>query len=101
MNLGPYTYVTLSLAPEEPSHLNVAFHTGDIRVRARVIDERRPYLGFSTPEADVSISTTGSGPVTSKDLAAAREIHQAAAQYLADCERLHRRHPDAGRTSAA
>ncbi|MER7506658.1 hypothetical protein AB0L05_41615 [Nonomuraea pusilla] len=101
MNLGPYTYVTLSMAPEEPPHLNVAFHTCDISVNARMLDDRRPYLRFSTPEANVSISTTGSGAVTGKDVATAREIYQAAAQYLADCERLHDRQPDAGRTSAA
>ncbi|MEV1248573.1 hypothetical protein [Nonomuraea sp. NPDC049750] len=69
--------------------LIVSFHTSEVRVAARVIDERRPYLAFSTSEADVSVSTTGGGPVTDADLALAREIYSAAARYLADCERLH------------
>jgi hypothetical protein len=88
VNLGPYTYVTVSLAPEETPRLDVSFHTSEVRVRASVIDERRPYLAFSTPEAQVS-SATGLGPVTDADLTLAHDIHRAAAQYLADCERVH------------
>ena len=49
----------------------------------------RPYLAFSTPEADISVSTTGGGPITDADLTLAGEIYSAAAHYLADCERLH------------
>ncbi|MBE1589178.1 hypothetical protein ACFPOI_35280 [Nonomuraea angiospora] len=89
MSLGPYTYVTLSIAHPQSPRLNVSFHTSDLRVRSSVIDERRPYLAFTTSEADVSVSTTGGGPVTDADLTLAREIYNAAAHYLADCERLH------------
>ena len=89
MSLGPYTYVTLSMAHAQRSRLNVSFHTSEVRVRAHVIDERRPYLAFTKSEADVSVSTTGGGPVTDADLTLAREIYSAAARYLADCERLH------------
>ncbi|MFF4623675.1 hypothetical protein [Nonomuraea jabiensis] len=35
----------------------------------------------------MTVST--SGPVTDNDLTVAREIFNAAARYLADCERLH------------
>jgi hypothetical protein len=89
MSLGPYTYVTLSIAQAQTPRLIVSFHTNEVGVRAHVIDEHRPYLAFSTPEADVSVSTTGGGPVTDADLALARDIYSAAARYLADCERLH------------
>ncbi|HUR01088.1 MAG TPA: hypothetical protein VM347_00970 [Nonomuraea sp.] len=89
MSLGPYTYVTLSVTQAQSARLNVSFHTSEVQVAARVIDERRPYLAFSTSEADVSVSTTGGGPVIDADLALAREIYSAAAHYLADCERLH------------
>ncbi|WP_433498918.1 hypothetical protein ACQP1K_00720 [Sphaerimonospora sp. CA-214678] len=37
----------------------------------------------------MSISTTGSGAVTSTDLEIARQLFNAAASYLADRERLH------------
>ncbi|MEU8321006.1 hypothetical protein AB0C33_21850 [Nonomuraea sp. NPDC048881] len=99
MNLGPYTYVTVSLAPDETPRLDVSFHTSEVRVHARVIDERRPYLTFSTPETQVSFSATGLGPVTDADLTLAREIYRAAAQYLADCERLHAQQPATDKTT--
>ncbi|MFI7152596.1 hypothetical protein ACIBO2_47405 [Nonomuraea sp. NPDC050022] len=79
--------------------LIVSFHTSEVQVAARVIDERRPYLAFSTSEADVSVSTTGGGPVTDADLALAREIYSAAARYLADCERLHAEQPATGKAT--
>lgn len=98
MRLEPYTYVTLSMPHAgHRSRLTVSFHTDEVHARARVIDERRPYLAFSTPEANVSISTTGGGPVTDADLALARDIYAAAAQYLADCERLHDQQPATGK----
>ncbi|MET9339353.1 hypothetical protein [Nonomuraea sp. NPDC003804] len=85
----PYTYVTMSMQPDRAPRLSVSFHTADLRVRAGLLSKPRPYLELSTAEADVSISTTGAGPVSDADLATAREIFNAAATYLADCERLH------------
>ncbi|MEQ4720169.1 hypothetical protein [Nonomuraea sp. B19D2] len=92
MNLGPYAYVTLMMQPGEPTHLDVTFYASDLRVRSSVINERRPYLSITSPDAKVAVSTTGGGPVTDADLATAREIFNAAAQYLADCERFHAEH---------
>ncbi|MBE3012292.1 hypothetical protein IL992_24315 [Microbispora sp. NEAU-D428] len=40
----------------------------------------------------MTVSTTGAGPVSAEDLDIAREIFNAAARYLADCERLHAEH---------
>ncbi|GAA5085618.1 hypothetical protein HNP84_008609 [Thermocatellispora tengchongensis] len=86
----PYTYVTVSLAPDKAPRVSVAFHTPDVDVHAWVLNGRRPCLDLNTREANVSISTTGGGDgVTEQDLALAREIFSAAARYLADCERLH------------
>ncbi|WP_188188499.1 hypothetical protein [Nonomuraea sp. SYSU D8015] len=86
----PYTYVTLSMHPESAPHVGVSFHTSRLRVRAgMLLSNPRPYLEFGSHEADVHISTTGAGPVTDADLATAREIFNAAARYLADCECLH------------
>ncbi|MEV4159815.1 hypothetical protein [Nonomuraea dietziae] len=87
--LGPYTYVTLSVQPDATPRLGVSFYTAELRVRAGLLDKPRPYLEFCTAEADVSISTTGAGSVSAADLATARQIFNAAARYLADCERLH------------
>ncbi len=86
----PYTYVTLSLRPDSEPHVRVSFHTPHLRAGAGLLlDDPRPFLEFTSDEANVHISTTGAGPVTDADLATAREIFTAAARYLADCEQLH------------
>ncbi|GAA2214164.1 hypothetical protein GCM10009850_096280 [Nonomuraea monospora] len=86
----PYTYVTLSLQPDTAPHVGVSFHTPRLKVRAGILlSNPRPYLDFASHEANVHISTTGAGTVTDADLTLAREIFNAAARYLADCEQLH------------
>lgn len=89
MNLGHYAYLSLTLRPDEPNSVDVSFHTADLWIRTSVIKDVRPYLSIGTPEATVTISTTGAGPVTDADLATARQLAHTAARYLADCERLH------------
>ncbi|MFB4280721.1 hypothetical protein ACBJ59_35910 [Nonomuraea sp. MTCD27] len=90
MSSHPYTYVTLSLRPESTPHVGVSFHTPGLKVRAGLLlSSPRPYLELYSTEANVHISTTGAGPVTEADLTTAREIFNAAARYLADCEHLH------------
>ncbi|WP_055483140.1 hypothetical protein [Sphaerimonospora mesophila] len=89
MTRDPYTYVTVSIDTGGASRVGVSFYTPGLRVRADVLDSGRPYLDISSKTADVSISTTGASVVTSSDLEAARQIFNAAARYLADCERLH------------
>ncbi|MGW4424925.1 hypothetical protein [Streptosporangium sp. NPDC004631] len=92
MNIGdehkPYTYVTASI-DERITRLGVSFHTADLSVMALTVGGVRPALSFGSSEGQVTISTTGGGPVTAADVALAREILQAAARYLAECERLH------------
>jgi hypothetical protein len=86
----PYTYVTLSMRPDTEPHVSVSFHTARLKVRSGLLlSNPRPYLDFTSHEANVHISTTGAGPVTDDDLTIAREIFSAAARYLADCEQLH------------
>ncbi|MET7327434.1 hypothetical protein [Nonomuraea sp. NPDC005650] len=89
-NVGPYTYATLTMRPDNAPHLAVSFYTPKLRVSSgMLLSNPRPFLEFTSHEANVHISTTGAGPVTDADLAIAREIFTAAARYLADCERLH------------
>lgn len=90
MSSGPYTYVTLSMRPDSDPHVGVSFHTPGLRVSSgMLLSNPRPYLELSSREANVHVSTTAAGPVSDADLAIAREIFNAAARYLADCERLH------------
>lgn len=84
----PYTYVSASIH-EGITRLGVSFHTADLAVMALTVDDERPFLSLGSSEGEVSVSTTGCGPVTAADLALAREIADAAARYRDECERLH------------
>ncbi|MBO3752940.1 hypothetical protein J5X84_43405 [Streptosporangiaceae bacterium NEAU-GS5] len=86
--LPPYTYVTFTVDPTK-TRLSISFHTAELETRASVIDGRRPIFALSTIEANVSVSTTGAGLVTTADVDLARQIFDSAARYLADCERLY------------
>ncbi|MBF8192164.1 hypothetical protein ITP53_42105 [Nonomuraea sp. K274] len=90
MSSSPYTYVTLSMRPESAPQLGVSFYTHGLRVSAGMLHSNpRPYLELSSREANVHISTTAAGPVTDADVSTAREIFNAAARYLTECERMH------------
>lgn len=88
MSERPYTYVTVTLEPDCDPRVSVSYQTGELRIRASVLDAKRPYLSIEAARGVVSISTTGAGPVTDQDITVARELFHAAARYLADCERL-------------
>ncbi|MEU1735322.1 hypothetical protein [Streptosporangium sp. NPDC020145] len=87
-NHQPYAYLTASVH-EGVARLEMAFHTSELSVMALTVEGVRPYLCLSGAEGQVSVSTTGSGPVTSADLFLAREIADAAIRYRDECERLH------------
>jgi len=83
----------MSINSGERPRIGISFYASITRARARVLESGRPYLVLQSDEADVTVSTTGAaGPVTAADLDIAREIFNAAARYLADCERLHTEH---------
>ncbi|MBB2914812.1 hypothetical protein FHS43_006124 [Streptosporangium becharense] len=84
----PYTFVTASI-DEAGTRLGISFRTSDLAVSVLGADRHRPTLDISGLQARVSISTTGGGPVTDQDLTLARQLADAAARYLAVCERLH------------
>jgi hypothetical protein len=88
----PYTYVT-TIIQDGVARLGIDFHTPDVLVQALRARSVRPFLHLSTAEAQVTFTTTGGGPVTEKDLTLAREIFNAAALYLADCERMRAEQP--------
>ncbi|MFI6811940.1 hypothetical protein ACIBG7_06010 [Nonomuraea sp. NPDC050328] len=85
---APYTYATLSATSGRPPALSISFYDNDLMCLADVLTGTRPCLMITNREATVAISTTGAGPVTEADVAAARLLHEAAVRYLADCERL-------------
>ncbi|GLW07895.1 hypothetical protein Misp01_30250 [Microtetraspora sp. NBRC 13810] len=90
----PYTLATASI-DEEGTRLSISFNTPDLSVTVLNADHERPFLNLANRQACVSITTTGAGPVTAQDLTLARELFNAAARYLSECERLHTgRSPD-------
>ncbi|MEU8249956.1 hypothetical protein [Nonomuraea sp. NPDC048916] len=98
----PYSYVTLSMRPDCEPHVGVSFYTPRLRISSGLlVSNPRPYLELASQEANVHISTTGGGPVTDADLDLAREIFNAAARYLADCELLHTAPPVTDATDTA
>jgi len=84
----PYTRAVVTL-DEDGTRLDTSFRTPYLSVRALGAENGRPFLSLSSREAQVVISTTGGGPVTERDVILARQIAEASARYLADCERLH------------
>ncbi|GAB3163806.1 hypothetical protein [Microbispora hainanensis] len=100
MNWRPYTHLSMSVDPGERPRIGVSFYASITRARARVLESGRPYLVLESDEADVTVSTTGAGSVTAEDLDIAREIFNAAARYLADCERMHADHAQATDSAA-
>lgn len=88
MKLSPYSTITLTLREDGGTRVDLSFHT-TVRARALIVKvDDRPFLSLESEEAQISVSTCGGGLVTDKDVAVAREIFNAAARYLADCERL-------------
>ncbi|WP_182881671.1 hypothetical protein [Microbispora sp. H10949] len=96
----PYTHLSMSIDPGERPHIGISFYASITRARAWVLESGRPYLVLESDEADVTVSTTGAGPVTAEDLDIARQIFNAAARYLADCERIHAEHAQASDSAA-
>ncbi|MFF3437923.1 hypothetical protein [Streptosporangium sp. NPDC002721] len=84
----PYTRASLSV-DEDGTRLDVSFYTPDVSVMALGGGRDRPFLTLSSREAHVTVSTTGAGPVTERDVNLARKIADAAARYLANCEQLY------------
>ncbi|MER7506699.1 hypothetical protein AB0L05_41815 [Nonomuraea pusilla] len=84
----PYTYVTTAI-DQYGTRLGISFHTPDLWITVLGIDRQRPVLSVISGEAQMSICTTGGGPVTEQDVTLARQLADAAASYLAECERLH------------
>ncbi|GHE30272.1 hypothetical protein GCM10017673_36170 [Streptosporangium violaceochromogenes] len=83
----PYSYIVTTVC-EGVTQVSVSFYTADLHLMVLGAEDGRPTLGLYGSEGQVTISTTGGGPVTPADVALAREIFQAAARYLAECERL-------------
>jgi hypothetical protein len=94
----PYTHLRASI-DDGTTCLDVSFYTPELAITVFCVDQQRACLDISSREGQVSISSTGGGPVTEADICLARELAHAAARYLSECERLYaRRHISRGFT---
>ncbi|MEU8394931.1 hypothetical protein AB0C28_07075 [Nonomuraea sp. NPDC048892] len=75
-----YTYIETG----DDQAVAVSFYDARVRAWTGVVQPEygRPYLHIGTSLAEVTISTTGGGPVTPADVEAARRIARAAATYM-------------------
>ncbi|GAA3423695.1 hypothetical protein GCM10018953_08780 [Streptosporangium nondiastaticum] len=74
---APHIYLT-GVLRNGLTRLDLSFSTPDVGVVAAVTTSGRPFLNLATSEAQVTITTTGGGPVAA-----------AAVRYLGDCVRIH------------
>lgn len=78
----PYTCVETTDKPGPGRLHGVSFYDSRVRASAGLVDgEWRPYLYLGSRYAEVTVSTTGGGPVSPADVEAAERIARAAASY--------------------
>jgi hypothetical protein len=76
----PYTYIATS--NKGGCSYGVSFYDARMRASAGVVaEEFRPYLFLGTRNVEVTVSTTGGGPVSLADVETAERILRAAKRY--------------------
>lgn len=77
---APYTYIAST--GKGGCSYGVSFYDARLRASAGVVaEEFRPYLYLGTRNAEVTVSTTGGGPVSLADVETAERILRAAKRY--------------------
>ncbi|MBN6050482.1 hypothetical protein JYK22_00940, partial [Nonomuraea sp. RK-328] len=73
------------------SFASVGFHLGqDVQVSCTIYPGSKPILSLDICGAWVSITLAGSRePITSQDLATARELLAQVQKFVSECERMH------------
>ncbi|RBQ14025.1 hypothetical protein DP939_42885 [Spongiactinospora rosea] len=66
-------------------HRSVSFYDARLRISTGVVEDYRPYLTIGTDSAEMTVSTTGGGPVTLADLELAERLVAAARDYRSKC----------------
>ncbi|MET8160396.1 hypothetical protein ABZT47_28895 [Sphaerisporangium sp. NPDC005289] len=92
--MSGYSYTTISIHPGESPRVGVSIHPDE---HARVDyyaagDSARAFLSVEYGGAWVNIGTTSDTTVTDTHVTFARTLFDAAARFLADCERLRDQH---------
>ncbi|MEU9887072.1 hypothetical protein [Sphaerisporangium sp. NPDC051011] len=92
--MNGYTYTTISMHPGNPAHVGVNIYP-DQHASVRhypVGDDARVFMSIDFDHTSVSIGTASDTTVTDTHVKFARDLFEAAARFLADCERLRDQH---------
>ncbi|MFI7440796.1 hypothetical protein [Nonomuraea indica] len=85
-----YSYTTISIDTGEEPRITVALHPdASARVAYYPTNSSRPFIDIEHAGARVIIGTGPDAKVTEQHVTFARHLLDAAAAFLADCERLH------------
>ncbi|MGV9385782.1 hypothetical protein ACWDRB_58950 [Nonomuraea sp. NPDC003707] len=86
-----YSYTTIQVTPNEEPRIGVAIYPdSSARVTYFPADKSsHAFIDIAFAAAHVSIGTTKDAEITDERVAFARQLLDAAAAFLADCERLH------------
>ncbi|MDH2429774.1 hypothetical protein [Sphaerisporangium sp. TRM90804] len=96
-----YSYTSISMRPGQSPVIAMSFYP-DEYARAQyypATDDAHAFVSVDHGDARVSIGTTSKTKVTDAHVRFARDLFDAAARFLADCERLRDEHAgDSGDT---
>ncbi|MEU9890920.1 hypothetical protein [Sphaerisporangium sp. NPDC051011] len=92
--MNGYTYTTISMHPGKPPRVGVNIYPDDhATVNYYPADDTaRAFLAVEYGDTWVNIGTTSDTTVTDTHVKFARDLLEAAARFLADCERLRDQH---------
>ncbi len=87
MSEASYAYATITMAPDEPSRVDVSFYLNeDAWVRAHTQAADQPFLSVRLGDVSVRIAPRRDG-LTKQDAKIARHLADQAALYAAEVER--------------
>ncbi|MBB5776772.1 hypothetical protein [Nonomuraea jabiensis] len=90
MNTG-YSYTVIRVQPDVETHIGVSIYP-DALAEVKYFpakDNSHAFINITHGVADVTIGTTNNAEITNEHITFARQLLDAAAAFLADCERLH------------
>jgi hypothetical protein len=88
-----YSYTTIISGRDAPPSVDVMFYLDDTAwIRVPGVGKERCHLHVRHRDATVTIAPVEPDHVTTTDIDVARQLAEATATYLAECERLHAVH---------
>ncbi|MEV4582005.1 hypothetical protein AB0K16_53110 [Nonomuraea jabiensis] len=86
-----YSYTVIRVQPDQETHIGVSIYP-DALAEVKYFPAKQnshAFISITHGVADVTIGTTNTTEVTDEHVTFARQLLDAAAAFLTDCERLH------------